>query len=398
MRAILPIVFFLTVSLSAQVPRRHVIEPPGSSLGLPFSPGIRSGDFLYLSGSIGRDSSGRMEAGIGAQTRQTMANLGVILKAAGMDFHDVVSANVYLIDSSDYAGFESVYSQYFTSGPPARTVVETDLALPRALVEISMIAARPGLSVKRIEPAGWPKPSSAKSWGVMAGDTLFLSGLLGRNPATSEPLVHDAAGQVGQALRNVGTLLSEAGMDYGAVVTSRVYLEDARDFQAMNEVYRTFFPRLPPARATVRSRHRSARYSVIIQCTAVRDPSRKVVLASGARPSSSPLSASVVAGGRQFLSGMVGRGKSGFAAGDVRAQTRQTLKNLESTLKAAGLDFEDVVESMVYLADVRHFSIMNEVYKEMFPGAPPARTTAGTQLMSPDALVEIMMTAVARDR
>ena len=84
-----------------------------------------------------------------------------------------------------------------------------------------------------------------------------------------------------------------------------------------------------------------------------------------------------------------------YAPGDVKAQTRQAIERLKTTLAAAGLGLEDVVESIVYLTDIRHFSAMNEVYRELIPSPRPSRTTVGSVLMSPDALVEIMMIADA---
>lgn len=58
-----------------------------------------------------------------------------------------------------------------------------------------------------------------------------------------------------------------------------------------------------------------------------------------------------------------------------------------------GLGLDDVVESTVFLTDIRRFSAMNEVYRELVPQPRPARTTVGTALMSPDTLVEVMMVA-----
>jgi 2-iminobutanoate/2-iminopropanoate deaminase len=78
----------------------------------------------------------------------------------------------------------------------------------------------------------------------------------------------------------------------------------------------------------------------------------------------------------------------------VKEQTRLTLQNLKAALNAGGLDFKDVVETMVYLTDIRYFQAMNEVYREMVGSPPPARATVGAQLMAPEALVEIVMLAV----
>jgi 2-iminobutanoate/2-iminopropanoate deaminase len=181
-------------------------------------------------------------------------------------------------------------------------------------------------------------------------------------------------------------------MTYRDVAHCRVYLDDARHFAGMNEVYRTFFPEAPPSRATVRADLMNPQFLSEIQCTAVKDSARKVVAPAGAGPSTVPLSPAIEAGGRLFVSGLLGRGPNGYSA-DVKEQTRITLENLKAALNAAGLDFKDVVEAMVYLTDIRHYNAMNEVYREMVGTPFPARATVGSQLMAPEALVEIVMLA-----
>ena len=182
-------------------------------------------------------------------------------------------------------------------------------------------------------------------------------------------------------------------MGYEDVVSCTVFLEDARDFQQMNSVYREFFPKNPPTRATVRARLMNSAFNTEIQCVAVKDPSRKMVIAEGAKLSSSPFSPAIQVGDRLYLSGFVGRGPDGYKAGDIKAQTRQTLANLKATLAAADMDFSNVASATVYLSDIRHYQAMNEVYREVLPTPPPARATVGAQLMSADALVEIVMVA-----
>ena len=194
-------------------------------------------------------------------------------------------------------------------------------------------------------------------------------------------------------MENVGAVLAAAGLGYGDVVGCRVYLPDARDFAALNEVYPTFFAgAAPPARATVRARLVDPRWKVEIQCRAVAGGERRAVLPPGATPRK-VFSPAIRVGDRLFLSGMVGRGPEGYppVAG---AQTRVVLERLAATLAAADMSFRDVVDATVFLADIRHYAAMNEVYREMVGSPPPARATVGTQLMSPEALVEIQMTAV----
>ena len=83
-----------------------------------------------------------------------------------------------------------------------------------------------------------------------------------------------------------------------------------------------------------------------------------------------------------------------FAEGGIAAQTRQSLKNVEAVLAAAGLTMENVVKTTVFLKDMNDFAAMNEVYATFFPQNPPARSAVEVARLPKDALVEIEAIAV----
>ena len=124
--------------------QKKVIKLKGTDISeLPFSPAIKIGDWLFLSGTIGTDpATGKLSEGIEAQTRQVLENLGALLKEAGMSYENVVRATVYLTDIKDYDGLNKVYKEYFPSERPARAVVEVSELVLGAKVEISMIAMK----------------------------------------------------------------------------------------------------------------------------------------------------------------------------------------------------------------------------------------------------------------
>lgn len=108
----------------------------------PYSPAIRAGSLLFLSGQVGFDpSTGALVDGdISAQTDQVMRNIGALLKAAGTDFSHVVRTTVFLADMSEFAKMNDVYARYVVDPPPARSTVQV-ARLPRdARVEIDVIA------------------------------------------------------------------------------------------------------------------------------------------------------------------------------------------------------------------------------------------------------------------
>jgi 2-iminobutanoate/2-iminopropanoate deaminase len=116
---------------------------------------------------------------------------------------------------------------------------------------------------------------------------------------------------------------------------------------------------------------------------------RKVVRTSDAPQPKGPYSPAIVADGFVFVAGQacVNPKTNEFEFGDIQAETQRTLQNIQAILKAAGSSLKDVVRVGVFLADMKDFAAMNEVYKEFFPEDQPARTTVGAQL--PKIKIEI---------
>ena len=86
-----------------------------------------------------------------------------------------------------------------------------------------------------------------------------------------------------------------------------------------------------------------------------------------------------------------------FAAGGIAEQTEQVLKNLQAVLEASGSSLDQVVKTTVFLADMKEFSGMNEVYARFFSGPPPARATVAAAGLPRDARVEIEAVALVSE-
>ena len=104
-----------------------------------------------------------------------------------------------------------------------------------------------------------------------------------------------------------------------------------------------------------------------------------------------PYSPGAKGGGMIYTAGQVAWDASGEVTGigDVRAQTIQTLANVEAVLREGGATWDDVVKCNVYLKDMADFQVMNEEFARVFPVDPPARTTVQTPLAEEIMLVEI---------
>ena len=109
-----------------------------------------------------------------------------------------------------------------------------------------------------------------------------------------------------------------------------------------------------------------------------------------------PYSQAIKAGGFVFVSGQVAFDpKTGeFVPGGIAEQTEQVLKNVSAVLEAAGSSLDQVVKTTVFLADMKEFSGMNEVYARFFSDPPPARATVAAAGLPRDARVEIEVVAL----
>ena len=122
---------------------RQAISAPDAPKAMgAYSPAIRAGNLLFVSGQIPIDpASGNLVSGdITAQAEQVMRNLSALLKAAGIGFEHVVKTTVYLADMNEFAAMNAVYGKYVVDPPPARSTVQVARLPKDVRVEIDVIA------------------------------------------------------------------------------------------------------------------------------------------------------------------------------------------------------------------------------------------------------------------
>jgi len=138
------------------------------------------------------------------------------------------------------------------------------LGLPAAAM-----AQKAGARKKVIyKPGEKPSPQAILSSGIQFGNLLFVSGQGAHDPKTHKVVDGPFPNQVRQCLENVKTVLEAAGSSLDRVLKCLVFLTDISKFQAMNEVYHTFFPTDPPARSTVAVKELPGESPVEIECIA----------------------------------------------------------------------------------------------------------------------------------
>jgi 2-iminobutanoate/2-iminopropanoate deaminase len=132
-----------TITTSRAGGARDVIAPPGTPTLAAYSPAIRTGSLVFLSGQIGLrpGTTELVPGGIAAETRQTLENIDGVLRAAGLTRADLVKCTVFLADIAEYAPMNSIYAEYFTGiAAPARSAVGASGLPLGARVEIECIA------------------------------------------------------------------------------------------------------------------------------------------------------------------------------------------------------------------------------------------------------------------
>jgi enamine deaminase RidA (YjgF/YER057c/UK114 family) len=233
----------------------------------------------------------------------------------------------------------------------------------------SLLAQNSGFNV--IQPPGPAAANPGYSPGLLANGTLYLSGQAGL-------AAKDFAGQMGQAMGNVQTLLRSAGMDFGNVVWMNIYLTDAHDLAAMDDVYWKMIGSNPPARTVLTVAALPNGEKVEINCISVADAGqRKTIWPAGwpRGPRADP--PGLLAGEILYLSAQGGENPlTGKLPSDFSAETRQALENVSTVLKAAQMSMKNVLWVNPYMSIGGQYDVMGSVYKTYFEfGNTPGRGT-----------------------
>ena len=373
MRLLISAVLLLSSLAAAE---RRAVTPPGIKPIGPYSPGILTQDFLYVSGQGAKNAQGQVPSDPEAQLKQMFENVKAIVEGGGLTMEHVVYTQVYLLDPSDEGPLNKVFKQYFPKGPPARSTIGV-ARLPGTPVEMSAVAIRDLSRKKPVVPPNYPA-SSPLSPAVVAGDRVYLSGFLGRDINTGR-IPEDPAAQVDLALDRMEAALKAAGLDFRHMVFVNPYLTNKIPMNAMNRQYAKRFEfGNTPARATIEVAALPSGAQIEFTGVAVMDLSkRRAVRPKNMQPS--PTASPCVFAGDTFFcsakSGFIPGVNGGVFASTVETQLRQTMRNLLDGLEEAGMNFSNVVASNVYLDNIDDFTQMNGVYAEYFRSDPPARTT-----------------------
>lgn len=258
----------LEIDLTATMPSApgRVFASAAPRAPVNYSEVMEVGDLVFAAGLMASDYKSGVPAearidpafpfygsDIKKQTRYILQNFKTVFAAAGTSLDKVVKAHVYLKDLHDFNGFDEVWREFFPSPPPRTTVGVSDLLVRDALVEIDLVAARPGLTPQVIEVIDIPKPLANYSPAVRVGNLVFAAGALATDFKTGvapEARINPAFPFYGSAIKretryildNLAKTFRAAGASLESVVKAQVFLTDMADFNGFDEVWSEFFP------------------------------------------------------------------------------------------------------------------------------------------------------------
>jgi 2-iminobutanoate/2-iminopropanoate deaminase len=391
--------------VASPVERRAVQSANAPKAAGPYSHAIQApaGRVLFLSGQIAVDPArDRLIKGdVVKQTERAMQNLKAVLEAGGATFDDVVKTTIFVTDMADFAKVNEVYGRYFRNAPPARAIVQVAALSRGALVAIEGIAVKgggasgvPGLFAVQSAQAPRAIGPYSQAIDVNAGSFVFLSGQIPLDPATGELVQGDIVAQTERVMENLKAVLAASGATFDDVVKTNIYLADLADGTKVNETYGRYFQKTPPARATVQMAALPRGARIEIECVAATRGGRAGAVQSAQAPKAiGPYSQGigVSPGSFLFVSGQIpidpATGQQ--VQGDIGAQTERVMENLKAVLEAGGANFDKVVKTTIFVADMADFAKVNEAYGRYFQKTPPARAMVQVGALPRGARVEI---------
>jgi 2-iminobutanoate/2-iminopropanoate deaminase len=361
--------FIVTSPSRGQLPEKRFITEGGKRPSGLFAPGIMVGKTLYVAGK--GDSKPNEE--FSAKVKNCLGEIEKTLQQAGLGFEHVVKSFVYLEDHDKYDELNKHYGEFFPKNPPARTTLGVAEVPGDSRLEITCIAYADLAGRKVI---GQPPPNRPYSPGILAEDTLYISGKGDQSPDGSHPATFEE--QTRQCMRNVEATLKEAGLDFRHVVMSHIFVDDAKNLVPAFNVYSdSFRDDAAPACAPLVVDWIPGGSHVEITCVATTDlANRRVIRQPQQNPRMPFAKASIAAwaGNTLYLSGRIGA-IDGQLADGTEAQTNQLGRNTAALLEQAGLSLDNIVSGHVYLSDIQDYDKMNGIYRQYFSKGPGVRTT-----------------------
>lgn len=366
--------------------------------------------------------SGQLVAGgIKEQAEQCFKNIQAIVESIDHGMTDVVRITVFVKNIMDADRVDEVYKSFFSGYLPTRTVVAVAALPMNALVQVEALLSNGVGSIPNAPQAGdliklTNNTANAPMDPLSTQTVAFshynnLSAQLPIDPKSGQLVVGGVKEQTAQCLKNIKAILESIDVPFDDIVKINVFVQNIADIEAINEVYRRFFPDSAIARAvaympartiipvTALPMHALVQIEAVVSHgdgtppQAVEDRHGIIVEANNTAdaPLCSLSSQTVAFSHYNNLSAQLPidprTGK--LVADDVKQQAEQCLQNIKTIVESVGHVMADVVKVNVFLKNMADLEAVNAVYSSFFPDGIPARRVVGVSALPKDALIQI---------
>ncbi|MBS4640837.1 MULTISPECIES: RidA family protein [Aeromonas] len=364
--------------------------------------------------------TGKLVSGdIQAQARQCLTNIQAIVQSIGHVMDDMVKVTLFLKDMGDLEAVDAVYREFFPHHLPTRTVLAVAGLPLGAAVQMDALLSNgegtfpqapcPLVKLSRNSDKAPQDPLSTHT--VAFSHYNNIGAQLPVDATTGQLVAGGIQEQAAQCLRNIKNVLESIDVPFDDIVKVTVYLTSLVDLDAVNEVYRTFFPDSAIARAVAYLPARSViaasalPQGARVQMDAVishgdgtppqlvEDRHNLVISARNTdKAPRSPLHTQTVAfshynhiAGQLPLDMATGK----VLTGCIREQTAQCLGHIKTIVESIGHVMDDIVKVNIQVKNIEDLDAVNAIYTKYFPNYLPARTVIGVSELPAGALVQI---------
>ncbi len=357
---------------------------------------------------------------IKVQAAQCLKNIKTIVESIDHDMNDVIKINIFLKNIADIKEIDTIYPTFFQGYLPTRTVIAVaELPMENALVQMDAVISNGEGTYPQapVELVKVPKNNEQVPKDSVSPHTVAfshynnISAQLPVDFETGELVAGGIKEQTQQCLKNIEAILESIDVPLHEIVKVNIFLKDLADVDAVNDVYKTFFPESTsagsaaylPALTTVIASDLQLEALVQIDAIvsygngtppqAVEDRHGIIIKANNTdKAPKSPLSTQTVAFSHyNHLSGQlpINPETGKLIDGDIKAQTKQCLENIKAIVESIDHVMDDVVKMTIQLKDITDIDAVNDIYQTFFNSDLPARTVIGVAAIPMGALIQI---------
>lgn len=366
--------------------------------------------------------SGELVAGgIREQAQQCFENIKAIVESIDHGMNDVVRITIFVKNIKDVEAVDEVYKTFFTTYVPTRTVVAVAVLPMNALVQVEALlsngvgtipnAPQAGDLIKLVNNTANAPMDPLSTQTVAFSHYNNLSAQLPVDPRSGQLVVGGVKEQAAQCLSNIKAILESIDVPFDDIVKVNVFLKSIADIDAVNEVYKRFFPDSAIARAVAYMPARTVVEVAALPMHALVQIEAVVSHGDGTPPQAvedrhgiivepnntdrapkCPLSTQTVAFSHyNNISAQlpIDTSTGKLVAGGVKEQAKQCLTHIKEIVDSIGHVMEDVVKVNIFIRDIADVDAVNDVYQGFFPGGVPARRVVGVSALPMDAQIQI---------